>query len=87
MGEVYANNTGNAALSKAGTGDVLTGLIAGFISQGAGSLDSLLLSAWLHGKSGELASTALTEYCVMASDIIKYLPHAIKILQGDENIV
>lgn len=87
LGEAYANNTGNSALSKAGTGDVLTGLIAGFISQGASSLDSLLLSAWLHGKSGEIASRSLTQYCVMASDIISCLPQGIKILQGDENIV
>lgn len=82
-GELYLNTTGNSALSKGGTGDVLTGFIAGFVAQGLTPLTSMLVSAYLHGKSGGIASKELTEYSVMATDLIYYLPKAIKSLQGD----
>ncbi len=84
-GKIYLNNTGNSSLSKAGTGDVLTGFIAGFIAQGSNPLNALIISAYLHGKCGELATKKLTEYSVMASDLINYLPLVLKALQGDEN--
>lgn len=87
QGEVYINKTGNSALSKAGTGDVLSGFIAGFIAQGGDALNAMVISAYLHGKSGELASETFTEYCVMASDLINYLPEAIKSLQGGNTFV
>lgn len=79
-GKLYRNKTGNSSLSKAGTGDVLTGFITGFVAQGVKPLDSMIISAYLHGKCGELASEDLTEYSVMASDLIDYLPKAIKSL-------
>ena len=84
-GKVYLNNTGNSSLSKAGTGDVLTGFIAGFIAQGSNPLNALIISAYLHGKCGELASETLSEYSVMASDLIDYLPKLLNALQGDED--
>lgn len=86
-GDVYLDVQGNSALSKGGTGDVLSGFIAGFAAQGTGALQSMLISAYLHGKCGELASKDLTEYSVMASDLITYLPRAIISLQGGEVFV
>ncbi len=78
----YINPTGNSALAKGGSGDVLTGMIAGFLAQGLKLLDATLLAAYLHGKAGELASNSLTEYGVLASNLLNHIPMAIRDLQG-----
>ncbi len=78
--EIYENKTGNSALAKAGTGDVLTGMISGFLAQGAEAFDACKLAVHLHGIAGELASKDLTEYSVLASDLLKYIPRAIEVL-------
>lgn len=79
---VYINKTGNSALSKGGTGDVLTGMISGFAAQGLKLLEAAQLAVYLHGRAGELASCVLTEYSLLASNLINYIPSAIKDLQG-----
>ena len=76
--EVFVNSTGNSALSKAGTGDVLTGMIGGLCSQGLKPFDAAILGVYLHGLAGEIASKDLTEYSVNASELIEYIPQAIK---------
>ncbi len=76
--KLIVNHTGNSSLSKAGTGDVLTGIIAGLCAQKMNLFDAAVLGVYLHGLSSEIASKDLTQYSVMASDIIKYLPCAIK---------
>lgn len=76
--KIYTNNTGNSALSKAGTGDVLCGMIAGFAAQKMEPFEAASLAVHLHGKAGEIASEELTEYSVLASDLLKYIPMAIK---------
>ena len=75
--EIYKNRTGNSSLAKAGSGDVLTGIISGLISQKMDLFEAAKLGVYLHGMSGELASKNLSEYSVMAEDIINYLPNAI----------
>lgn len=77
-GNFYQNNTGNTALSHGGSGDVLCGMIAGLISQGLNSFDASILAVYLHGKTAEIASEDLTEYSTLASDLLKYIPSAIK---------
>lgn len=79
---VYVNHTGNSALAKGGSGDVLTGMISGFAAQGLKLTEAALLGVYLHGRAGELASGALTEYSVLASNLVNYIPMAIKDLQG-----
>lgn len=79
-GDIYINNTGNSALAKAGSGDVLTGIIAGFLAQKMSLFEGAKLGVYLHGLAGELASKDLTEYSVMAQDVINYIPKAIKTL-------
>ncbi len=76
--KIYTNNTGNSALSKAGTGDVLCGMIAGFSAQKMEPFEAASLAVYLHGRAGEIASEELTEYSVLASDLLKYIPMAIK---------
>jgi len=80
---IYTNNTGNSALAKAGTGDILCGMIAGFLAQGMKSFDACKTAVYLHGLAGELAGKDLTEYSVLASDVLKYIPMAIRTLIKD----
>lgn len=77
-GKIFINHTGNSALSKAGSGDVLTGMIAGFAAQGAKLEHAACLAVFIHGLAGEIASKSMSEYCVLASDLIKYIPLAFK---------
>lgn len=78
-GEVWINPTGTPAMATAGSGDILTGLIAGIAAQHPQRLhEATIAAAWLHGKSGELAAAELGEMCVIATDLLKYLPHAVR---------
>ena len=78
--DILAMREGTAALAKAGTGDVLAGIIGGLLAQGMGAVDACVLGTTLHARAGVFASDDLTEICVCAEDIIRYLPHAIKSL-------
>jgi len=82
--KIFYNSTGSSALAKAGTGDVLTGIIAGLLAQKLSPLDSAILGTYLHGLSGDIAAQDLTKYSVMASDVIDYLPFAIKEIISEE---
>ena len=78
--EIYVNNTGNSALAKAGSGDVLSGIIAGLLAQKCEPFYAAMLGVYLHGLCGDLAKNDLTEYGVLASDQIRFIPYAIKTL-------
>lgn len=78
--EIYVNNTGNNALAKAGSGDVLAGIISGLAAQKCELFYAATLGVYLHGLCGDLAKNDLTEYGVLASDQIRYIPYAIKTL-------
>lgn len=78
-GRKYINNTGNNSMAKAGSGDVLTGIISGLIAQGMDIFEAAALGVYLHGLSGDLAKEKLTEYSVMAEDLISFLPSALKL--------
>jgi len=69
---------GNSSLAKAGTGDVLSGIIVSLIAQGCSCFEAAILGAYLHGEAGRLAGTDLTEYSVLASDLTRYIPEVIK---------
>ena len=76
--KILINNTGSSALAKAGTGDVLTGIISGLLAQNMKPMDAAILGTYLHGLAGDYASENLTKYSVLATDVINYLPSAIK---------
>jgi len=76
--EIYINNTGCSALAKAGSGDVLSGIIAGLLAQKCEPFYAACLGVYIHGLAGDLAKNDLTEYGVLASDQIRYIPCAIK---------
>jgi len=82
-GNLSINNSGNSALAKAGSGDVLAGMVAGLLAQGCALADAAVLGVYLHGLSGELASQKLSEYSTLASDLLEFIPQAInKTLQN-----
>ncbi|MBR6126124.1 NAD(P)H-hydrate dehydratase [bacterium] len=82
---IFINQHGNSALAKAGTGDVLAGIISGLLAQRMTPYEAAKLGVYLHSRAGEIASKELTEYSVLASVVIKYLPQAIKEILNNEN--
>src|SRR5207302_4494259 len=73
---VYRNTTGNPGLATAGSGDVLTGLVAALIGQGLDPFAAAQLGVHLHGKAGDLARDDLGEVSLVATDLLHYLPAA-----------
>jgi hydroxyethylthiazole kinase-like uncharacterized protein yjeF len=76
-GRAYVNRTGNSSLSKAGTGDVLSGIIGSLIGQKMDKFDAAVAGVWIHGKAGEIAGKNLGLRSVLATDVIAALPLAI----------
>jgi NAD(P)H-hydrate epimerase len=75
---VYHNRTGNPGMATGGTGDVLTGLIAALLGQGLEPFAAAQLGVFLHGLAGDLARDELGEVSLIASDLLQYLPQAIR---------
>jgi len=75
-GNVLVNTTGNSGLAKGGSGDVLTGIIASLLAQGATAAQAAACGVWIHGLAGDLAAERLTEYCVTPEEIIRCLPES-----------
>jgi NAD(P)H-hydrate repair Nnr-like enzyme with NAD(P)H-hydrate dehydratase domain len=71
------NTTGNPAMATAGSGDVLTGVIASLIGQKFSAIDAAVLGAHLHGMAGDLAAEAIGPAGIVATDIISQLPQAL----------
>jgi NAD(P)H-hydrate epimerase len=65
-------------MATAGSGDVLTGVITGFLSQGYSPHEAACLGVYFHGLAGDLAAEALSENGMIAGDIVDYLPLALK---------
>lgn len=80
-GDVYINTTGNPGMATAGSGDVLTGIITSFIGQKIQIENAVRTAVYVHGLAGDIGSSILGEYSLIAGDIIKYLPEAIKKMQ------
>ncbi len=78
-GRVWINPTGTPAMGTGGTGDILTGLIAGLLAQFRNEADLAAAAAvYLHGLSGQFGAAALTEKCLNATDLLVYLPAALE---------
>ena len=76
-GTVWVNPTGNPGMATGGTGDILTGMIAGLIAQHPGeSLKATALAVYLHGMAGDLAAAKLGEHSLVATDLVRFLPYA-----------
>ena len=75
-GNVLVNTTGNSGLAKGGSGDVLTGVIASLLAQGAAPIQAAACGVWLHGRAGDLAAAELTAYGMTPEDVVRHLPGA-----------
>jgi NAD(P)H-hydrate epimerase len=77
-GQVFINLSGSPSMATGGTGDILTGMIAGMVAQFPDQIEAAVRAAvWLHGRSGELGAEELTEKCLIATDLLRFLPRAI----------
>jgi ADP-dependent NAD(P)H-hydrate dehydratase / NAD(P)H-hydrate epimerase len=81
-GTCYFNSTGNPGMATAGSGDVLTGILAGLFAQGYSSLETCLLGVFLHGLAGDITRDALGEEAMISGDIIANLGNAFKMIKG-----
>ena len=76
-GETWINPTGSPALATGGTGDILTGMMAGLMAQHIKDWRRAVVAAvWLHGRCGELAGEHWGEQAAMATDLLDFLPQA-----------
>lgn len=78
---VYENATGNQALASAGSGDVLTGIITGFLAQNYAAIDAAIVGVYLHGLTADIAVPETGHHAFIASDIIAYLGKAFLTLE------
>ena len=77
-GTVLINPTGNPGMATAGSGDVLTGIIAGLISQGLSAPSATAAGAFIHGLAGDLYAQSSQEISMIAGDILNHVPEALK---------
>lgn len=77
-GRCRINNTGNPGMAKGGSGDVLTGLIAGLCARLGDPVQAGITGMILHGLAGDLAAESLGMECMNAGDLITFLPEAFR---------
>lgn len=80
-GILMVNSTGNPGMATGGSGDVLTGMIGAYLAQGRIPSEAVILSVYLHGLAGDLATAKLGEIGMTPTDLINQIPHAIQSLQ------
>lgn len=76
------NGTGSPALAKGGSGDLLSGFLAGTIARGVPMFEAAVLSCFVHGRTGEYAAAQMGEYAPDATDVCAFLPQVLLSLQG-----
>lgn len=76
LGNCYFNSTGNPGMATGGSGDVLTGIIAGLLAQGYNATEACILGVHLHGLAGDLAAEETGYEALVAGDIIEHLGNA-----------
>jgi NAD(P)H-hydrate epimerase len=85
-GQMIINPTGNPGLASGGTGDVLTGIISALWAQGLTALDAAWVGSYLHGRAADIAVESIGEISLVATDVIRHLPAAIKSVFPEEHL-
>jgi len=75
-GRGFFNSTGNAGMAKAGSGDVLTGMLTGLLARGYAPEKAATIGVYLHGLAGDLAAAKMGQEALTSSDIVRFLPRA-----------
>jgi ADP-dependent NAD(P)H-hydrate dehydratase / NAD(P)H-hydrate epimerase len=76
-GEAWVNPTGNPGMATGGTGDILTGIVAGMIAQNPDrAFEAVLAAVYLHGLAGDIARESVGEHSLVATDLVRMLPQA-----------
>lgn len=81
-GRVFKNTTGNDGMATGGAGDVLAGLIGGFLAQGMNAEDAAILAVYFHGLAGDLAAQRYTKRAMIAGDLLDAFPEAFRSLES-----
>jgi NAD(P)H-hydrate epimerase len=83
-GEAWVNPTGNPGMATGGTGDILTGIIAGMLAQNPKrEFEAVLAAVYLHGLAGDIARESMGEHSLVATDLVKTLPEAFRRVQTE----
>jgi NAD(P)H-hydrate epimerase len=83
---VWVNPTGNPGMATGGTGDILTGMVAGLIAQHPQhALEATALAVYLHGLAGDLASESVGENSLVATDLVRFLPQAFAQMRNEKS--
>jgi len=77
-GKSYINKSGNPGMATAGSGDVLSGVVGGFLAQGLDAFTAAKYATFIHGLAGDIAAKDKTQMGLIASDIINRIPDALK---------
>jgi len=78
-GEVWVNTTGNPGMATGGTGDILTGMVAGMIAQHPSKIfEAVIAAVHLHGLAGDVAKETMGEHSLVATDLVTALPEAFR---------
>lgn len=83
-GRIAVNTTGNAAMAKGGSGDVLTGMIGAFLAKGMPAFEATCAGCYLHGAAGDLCRDRFGEESVLARDLTDAIPDAFIRLRSEE---
>jgi NAD(P)H-hydrate epimerase len=78
------NTTGNPGMATGGCGDVLTGVITAFLCQGLSPFDAARLAAHVHGKAGDLVAAEIGMVGMIARDLLRRIPRAIRVSTDSE---
>jgi hydroxyethylthiazole kinase-like uncharacterized protein yjeF len=80
-GNAFINTSGNPGMATAGTGDVLTGMISGFLAQKMDPLEAAVLGVYIHGLTGDAVAGKKGQHSLIASDIIREIPAVLRSLE------
>jgi len=81
-GQIFVNDTGNSGMATAGSGDVLTGILAGMLAQGCSVQEASLCGVYLHGLAGDLAAEQYSDRAMTAGDILTHIGEAFQEIES-----